>query len=47
MVSGEGGDSRLYYLGGEGFEDDVFSNIEVFSLGLYGLCPEYFVPFLF
>jgi hypothetical protein len=43
----EAGEARYYCLGGEEFEDEIFSNIQVFSLGLYGLFPEYFVPFLF
>ena len=29
------------------FESEVFGNIEALSLGLYGLFPEHFVPFLF
>jgi hypothetical protein len=43
----EAGEARCYCLGGEEFEDEIFSNIQVFSLGLYGRFPEYFVPFLF
>jgi len=43
----EDGHTKLYFYGGSGFEDEVFSNIEAFSLGLYSLFPEYFVPFLF
>jgi hypothetical protein len=43
----EAGEALCYCLGGKEFEDEIFSNIEVFSLGLYGLFPEYFVPFLF
>lgn len=47
MFSDEGGHRRLYYLGGEDFEEEVFSNIDAFSLGLHDVFPEYFVPFLF
>ena len=43
----ENGESRFYLLGGEGFEDEIFSDVEAFSLGLYNLFPEHFVPFLF
>ncbi|MBZ5624664.1 MAG: hypothetical protein LAQ69_39075 [Acidobacteriia bacterium] len=43
----EDGETRLFGLAGEGYEDVVFGNIEAFSVGLYGMFPEYFVPFLF
>lgn len=43
----EDGETRFYGFGGKELEADVFSNIEAFSLGLYGMFPEYFVPFLF
>ena len=43
----EEGEERLYYHGGRGFEDDIFSNVEAFSLALYDVFPEHFVPFLF
>ena len=43
----ENGETHSYCLGGRDFEDEIFSNIEAFSVGLYGLFPEYFVPFLF
>lgn len=41
------GETRFYGFGGKGLEDDVFSNIEAFSVAPYGMLPEYFVPFLF
>jgi len=41
------GETFFYCLGGKEFEDDIFANIGAFSLGLYGLFPEYFCPFLF
>jgi len=43
----EDGETRSYGFGGKDLEDDVFSNIDAFSLGLHDIFPEYFVPFLF
>jgi hypothetical protein len=47
MFSHDGGNKHLYYLAGEEFEYEIFSNIEAISLGLSDVFPEHFAPFLF
>jgi hypothetical protein len=46
-ISLEDDGEELCFLGGQGFEEEVFSNIEAFSLTLYVSFPQFFVPFLF
>jgi hypothetical protein len=40
-------EDRFYIHGATGFEDEIFSNIEVFSLTLFKVFPEYFAPLLY
>lgn len=39
--------NRFYIVGGTGFEDEIFSNIEAFSGSLFKLFPDHFVPFMY
>jgi hypothetical protein len=41
------GERRFYYFGGEGSEEEVYSNIAGVSLALHEVFPEHFLPYLF
>src|ERR1039457_3867495 len=47
MSQEKDGERRFYYFAGEGWEDQVFSNIAAISLALHEAFPEHFLPYLF